>query len=278
MFGGGGAGLSTGVFTQRPRYMAASAPWKFKQSVPIGRTALGRDDVQSIVREMKSSWTNSSYDLTAKNCNHFSDALARRLGCSGAPAWLNRAARVGNAFRGVVSSAQSMGKQQVPNGGQSAPRDVYVPTKYSNIIPLVDRKQCGCLNQRSAPRSMAAMLAGKGHLESDSDEQLLLQLPLTKPVALRTLVIHVNADETCPKTIKVFVNNLNVDFSDAEDLPPTAELEVAQKDSGKSAGKREFKLPIRKCSCVQSLVIFIQDNHGADTSIIRKIELIGREL
>lgn len=52
-------------------------------------------------------------------------------------------------------------------------------------------------------------------LQSDVDEQLLLSLAFVETVSLKTLSIALGEGGQCPKTIKLFCNNLNMGFSEA---------------------------------------------------------------
>lgn len=51
---------------------------------------------------MGSDYPNNSYNLLAKNCNHFSDDFCKRISKtkSGIPGWVNRSASMANAFFG----------------------------------------------------------------------------------------------------------------------------------------------------------------------------------
>ncbi|GAB5359083.1 hypothetical protein AAMO2058_000513900 [Amorphochlora amoebiformis] len=274
VFGGGGAGLSTGVFTQRPKYMPATAPWKYKESLELGRTRYSRQEVNRIVREMKRTWRNSDYDITGRNCNHFTDALSKALGCRSVPGWLNRAARVGNAVRSVVGGSKNDPKNN-GNDKNSALADdgKLAEIKEASIMADIDIGKTGCLNAHTA-HSLKALLDVKqpGFLQSDSDPQLLIVLPFKSAVKARGLVITGGEGESCPKTVKVFVNMPNLDFEEAEDTPPVAQFEISKAEKTQS-----FRLPAAKFNMVRWITIFVEDNHGADFTIIKFIDFTGRK-
>ncbi|KAL1552842.1 deSI-like protein [Salvia divinorum] len=46
--------------------------------------------------ELSREWPGESYDLLAKNCNHFCDEFCERLGVSKLPGWVNRFANAGD--------------------------------------------------------------------------------------------------------------------------------------------------------------------------------------
>ena len=76
-------------------------------------------------------------------------------------------------------------------------------------------------------------------------------------------------DGSAPSSIKLFLNRDNMDFSDAEDLPPTAALEL----KGTSA---TLPLQLTKFQNVSSLTVFIENNQGdTESTAITRLELIG---
>ncbi len=52
-------------------------------------------------------------------------------------------------------------------------------------------------------------------LKSDADEQLLLQLAFQQTVNIRRVQLGLPADDSCPQTVKLFANKLNLGFSEA---------------------------------------------------------------
>ncbi|WVZ14031.1 hypothetical protein V8G54_011597 [Vigna mungo] len=66
----------TGVFScpsgKNPMYT-------FRESIVLGKTNFSIFKVNQILRELSREWPGSSYDLLAKNCNHFCDEFCERL-------------------------------------------------------------------------------------------------------------------------------------------------------------------------------------------------------
>jgi hypothetical protein len=119
-FGGGcNADTVTGVFAIPPK----TAPAQFRESIMLGMTQCTPAQVQWFVNNLEQEWTSSSYSLLARNCNHFSEAFASMLGSFKIPAWVNRAARVGDAFLPQFLLHQLL--RQMP----SAPRQGHPPCK-----------------------------------------------------------------------------------------------------------------------------------------------------
>ncbi|CAN1264521.1 DeSI-like protein At4g17486 [Linum perenne] len=84
----------TGVFScpsgKNPMYT-------YRESIVLGKTNFSRMKVNQILRELSWEWPGSSYDLLAKNCNHFCDQLCEKLGVQKLPGWVNRFANAGDA-------------------------------------------------------------------------------------------------------------------------------------------------------------------------------------
>ncbi|KAK9237420.1 galactose-binding domain-like protein [Lipomyces kononenkoae] len=108
-------------------------------------------------------------------------------------------------------------------------------------------------------------------LESDADEQLIMFIPFTGLVKLYSILVRSIPDEHAPKTIKVFKNRSDIDFSIATDLKADANVEHPHGTSEIV----EYHLKRAIFSNVQSICLFILDNHGEDTTKITYIGLRG---
>lgn len=51
-----------------------------------------------LILEMGQEYAGRTYSIITRNCNHFTDDLAKRLCSQGIPGWINRMAYVGKAF------------------------------------------------------------------------------------------------------------------------------------------------------------------------------------
>lgn len=135
-------------------------------------------------------------------------------------------------------------------------------------------------------------LDGIKYLESDADEQLVIYIPLTGVVRLHSLLIRSTADDSAPKTIKLFKNRQDIDFSLASELQALAEVEHPENTGGEVGdslddeaassaadlereGIVEYSLNRAHFSNLTSLTIFIESNYGADTTKILYIGLRG---
>lgn len=85
-----------------------------------------------------------------------------------------------------------------------------------NITTFLDKASCFCLNE-DIKHSHKNLFMGDSTLplKSDCDEQLLIHLAFQSTVKLAYIDIGLPSDDSCPKTIKLFVNKNNMSFSDA---------------------------------------------------------------
>ncbi|CAK0876865.1 unnamed protein product [Prorocentrum cordatum] len=145
VFGGGGATGATGVSIQRPRVPPPGSGWTFYQSVEVAQLSVPRDQVTQIVQELKVEFSSGSYDLVSRtNCNHFSDALCKRLCGQGIPMWVNALAGIGNSL-GVGNLIRSaMGQSAGGPSGLFAPVAVAAPIAQPPPSPCRRRRHRRC--------------------------------------------------------------------------------------------------------------------------------------
>ena len=65
-------------------------------------------------------------------------------------------------------------------------------------------------------------------MESDADEQLLVYIPFTGNVKLKSIVLMTGEGEERPTVMKAFKNREDIDFEVAEDLACLQEWELAE--------------------------------------------------
>ena len=61
--------------------------YTFRETIEMGVTALSQQKVKELLKEMSQEWKGRSYDMLARNCNHFCDELCKRLGVGPTPGW-----------------------------------------------------------------------------------------------------------------------------------------------------------------------------------------------
>ena len=82
----------SGVFEVEPK----SCPgFIFRSSVPLGRINMPPSEFRTFIESVASEYHGDTYHLISKNCNHFTDDMARRLTGRGIPGWVNRLAHMG---------------------------------------------------------------------------------------------------------------------------------------------------------------------------------------
>lgn len=105
--GGPDAGSGTGVMSQVPRATPAGGDWKFMQAIELGSVTVEYKEFDRVLQELKEAFPANTYDLIHRNCNHFTTAVAKRLGVHGKyPSWINRAASWGSVFTAPPKNLQ----------------------------------------------------------------------------------------------------------------------------------------------------------------------------
>ncbi|BGP14351.1 hypothetical protein JCM10213_004478 [Rhodosporidiobolus nylandii] len=145
---------------------------------------------------------------------------------------------------------------------------------FSIINDSIDFSQIHCLNEAD-DHNLKEMLRGGGDkwLESDADEQLLIQLPLNQSTKIRALRFSTlpTSVQFAPKTVRLFVNKPSVDFDTSAE--PAQELVLTEEQA---KGIKSVELRFVRFQSVNHLSIFVVDNQGSEEiTRIDKLELIG---
>lgn len=106
-------------------------------------------------------------------------------------------------------------------------------------------------------------------LVSDADQQVLLCIHFKQLVNLKEIAISARG-AACPRVVRAFANREVADFDDAEQDQPTKEWTL--KDGTSTTLSTEDDGAFRQ---IQSLTLFVQENHGADQTRIDWIGLKG---
>ncbi|GBG88467.1 hypothetical protein CBR_g47937 [Chara braunii] len=91
----------SGVYCCAPK---RNPMYTFRETVVLGMTPLDKRKVREIVERMGYEWQGRTYDLLAKNCNHFCEAFCQMLGVGPIPGWVNRFAHAGDTAVEVTTS------------------------------------------------------------------------------------------------------------------------------------------------------------------------------
>ncbi|KAG6510648.1 hypothetical protein ZIOFF_028676 [Zingiber officinale] len=107
----------SGVFSCPP---SRNPMYTYRERIVLGETDCSIFDVNMMLRELSQAWPGQSYDLLAKNCNHFCDTFCERLGVPKLPVingnaimvvlvarmgWVNRFANAGDTAVVVAGNA-----------------------------------------------------------------------------------------------------------------------------------------------------------------------------
>ncbi|KAJ5698428.1 DUF1000 domain protein [Penicillium macrosclerotiorum] len=122
-------------------------------------------------------------------------------------------------------------------------------------------------------KTWAERLNDQPELESDADEQLLMYIPFTGQVKLHALLFYTAPTSSAPKTLKLFKNRDDIDFSTASELSPTQTIEVPQPVVGADV----FELPLNRAhwNATTSITIFVEDNWSDGEEDVTKVGYIG---
>jgi PITH domain len=148
-----------------------------------------------------------------------------------------------------------------------------------SLYSRVDADCVICLNEaepNSGPRVLrpwhARLDASLPQLASDADEQLLLCLPFTSPVKIKSICVIGAGGEECPAEMKAFINVETLDFSSAESMKPVQTWELVEENA---RGDLDYPTKFSKFQNVSTLWLFFTRNFGADVTRIMYIGLKG---
>ncbi|OWF41354.1 thioredoxin-like protein 1 [Mizuhopecten yessoensis] len=162
-------------------------------------------------------------------------------------------------------------KQRMGNAEEG--EDDTVVKGHMDLAAFISKSGCECLNEADDHPLVHAFTTKGGYLESDCDEQLIINVEFNQSVKLHSLKIYGPA-ENGPKTVKIFQNLPNtLDFDKAENMEPTQTLELTPEDVMEGT---LINLRYVKYQNVQSITIFVKDNlGGADTTQINYLGFVG---
>lgn len=104
---------TSGVFEVEPK----SCPgFVFRRSLWLGTTNMSRSEFRLFMEHLSGKYHGDTYHLIAKNCNHFTDDVCKRLTGKSIPGWVNRLARLGSFFNCLLpESIQVTAVRHLPN-------------------------------------------------------------------------------------------------------------------------------------------------------------------
>ncbi|SCV74304.1 BQ2448_6736 [Microbotryum intermedium] len=97
------------------------------------------------------------------------------------------------------------------------------------------------------------------YLESEADDQLILHVPFTGSIKLKSILIKAGPQGWTPDKVKVF-SNQTLDFDEATSTACTQEFDIAA-----TRGVTEYAVKPAKFPSVSSLTLFFPASTGEDT-------------
>jgi thioredoxin len=143
-----------------------------------------------------------------------------------------------------------------------------------DLSSMIQKNETECLNESDDHPLQGALTGGSStFLESDCDEQLIINLAFSQNVKLHSIKFDAPT-ENGPKNVRLFINQpRTLDFDQAGSMEAVQELELIPKDL---ASKAALNLRYVKFQNVSNLIIFVKDNqNGSDVTRINHVQLIG---
>jgi len=127
----------------------------------------------------------------------------------------------------------------------------------------IDYRSLQCCNAKVSKSASNVLKQGYRNVddllvESDTDEQLLFNIPFNQKVRLQSISFKAPEDESAPKTIKLYINKPSFGFSDIDSSQCVQEIILTPE----LLKGEQIPLKPVKFNNVDSLSIFVQDNQG----------------
>jgi hypothetical protein len=162
--------------------------------------------------------------------------------------------------------------------------DLPLVKKHKNVIGqadlrnVIDFDQTFCLNESSDHPWQNIFQKGKDvYLESDVDEQILLNIRFAEPVNLHSFVFKGGPEcrvDCFPAKLHLFFNEFSIDFDKAEGAAPRQSFTFT---SDNYKDKKLVILDPFKWQNVSAIAFYVVSNLGGeDTSIIHSIKFFGK--
>jgi len=169
-----------------------------------------------------------------------------------------------NKIRELVGTSAETGTQS--DGGGVA--------GHIDLTSFINKSESECLNESDEHNLSGCLSSGSNtYLESDCDEQLIINLSFNQPLKLHSLKI-VAPKENGPKNVKLFINLPHtLDFDQSSSMEPLQKLEFSGEDVSKGT---PIALRYVKFQNVMNLLIFIENNQSnSEVTRIDYLSLIG---
>uniref|UniRef100_A0A915JL08 Thioredoxin-like protein 1 n=1 Tax=Romanomermis culicivorax TaxID=13658 RepID=A0A915JL08_ROMCU len=148
-----------------------------------------------------------------------------------------------------------------------------------DLTGFISKNECECLNfsgNHNFKRFMDSNNSENCYLESDCDEQLIINLSFNQPVKIHSIKVK-GPEKYAPKTVKIFINTpVTMDFDQALRSNAVQVLELNEKQV---LDGEIINLFFVKFQNVRNITLFIVDNQGcADTTRLTRLQFYGTPL
>eukprot|EP00931_Biecheleriopsis_adriatica_P067620 TRINITY_DN41732_c0_g1_i1.p1 TRINITY_DN41732_c0_g1~~TRINITY_DN41732_c0_g1_i1.p1 ORF type:complete len:394 (-),score=73.51 TRINITY_DN41732_c0_g1_i1:82-1263(-) len=96
---------------------------RYRQTLQLRPTSLKHEDIARILSQLLDDYPGDSYDLLHRNCCHFVNDFAKRIGAGKVPQWVRRLARVGALVDSAlqkVSKRNLLSRLRLPGRGKKS--------------------------------------------------------------------------------------------------------------------------------------------------------------
>ena len=103
-----------------------------------------------------------------------------------------------------------------------------------DLLEFIEWQSLECLNEQHSHPAANCLKQGYReddglYLESDTDEQLLLNIHFNQKVRIHSITIK-GPEDSGPKVVKLYTNRMSLGFSDADSVPVAQQLDLSKKE------------------------------------------------
>ncbi|XP_055960259.1 uncharacterized protein LOC126662573 isoform X2 [Mercurialis annua] len=148
-----------------------------------------------------------------------------------------------------------------------------------SLYKYIDLPKVSALNE-AVPGSVKSVFkaweqrldfSGEHLVSNDGDPELLLYIPFSPDVKIKSIAIVGGPDGTSPSKMRAFVNRESIDFSDAQTMQAIQEWDLVENFQG----VLEYQTRYAKFQGVSSITLHFPESFGGDTSRIHYIGFKG---
>ncbi|KAJ7065007.1 galactose-binding domain-like protein [Mycena amicta] len=144
-----------------------------------------------------------------------------------------------------------------------------IGTELANLYEFIDKDSVHGLNL-AVPEDAKAIIKPwnerdntEQYADSGVDDQLILHVPFTQHVRLKSILLKLGRGEVTPRHLRIYANHPTiVDFADAENTTPHLNISLLEGETGVV----EYPFRVAAFASVTSLSLFFSDAVGGDVS------------